>query len=267
MTHCCKSPLKFQVPNGEGTLSNDERIKVSLPAGTISSEGLQAIVNYLRVFSHSWPVGSDVANGHLGDQWVTDRGTFSKRLRQYAHKKYAIGLGDNVLTEVGNLARTHSNGVDLKVAVTRGLNRSASAFANDESCWWTEDYESSRCAFKTNGGFGLRSFTPEVNGRAWVFPVNDNLKPTFETLKPAGYVVFNGYGDLSDLAGVRVMALLTGMTYTKVAFKVTLDDEEEMMQVNGYSGYLLTPDGKDPGRLEWYLEPHADLRDREFAAA
>lgn len=261
MTHCCVSPMrKFQIPHGDGTLANEKRASVSLPAGTISTEGIDTITNYIYRYG-MYSLAQDVARYLLGDQWVTERGNFAKRLRQWAHEKHGTKLGENLLSEVGNIARTHSAGVDLRVAVTRNLNLPARSFVNDDSCWWQPDYRESRCAFKTNGGFGLRSFARGVGGRAWVFPVDGYNRPIFDTLNAAGFVVFNGYGNLEGVTGARVMAHITGMTYQRIGFRVHLDGEEGM-QINGYSGYLLTPQGEArPDRLVWSLDHHAERKE------
>ena len=212
----------------------------------------------------------------IGQEWQTKQGNFTKRLSRHAYKTYGLKLPNEVLSEIGNLGSQHSQGSEVRIAVTRNLNLPASEFAHDESCWW-QSYHASRCALKNNGGFGLRSFgtrknywgaTHEgVNGRAWVMPMrlteDERLVPTFETENPDALVVFNGYGDLSGYTPVRIMAHLYGMTYRKVSFSC------DPMYVNGDQGYLVTSEeiaqNYTDGRIHLSVDEHANLHSRDVA--
>lgn len=273
----CEAPQqKFRVRNdGHGWLDNDSRVKVELAAGEISDEGLDAIRALLMQPSYDLDFDSDaryawrrMAHGvpdALGPKWQTKDGNYTKRLSRYAYKEFSLKLPPEVVSEVGNIARAHSAGIDFEIDVTRNLNLPAEDFAHADSCYW-QSYSSSRCTLKSNGGFGLRTFGDggwrPVKGRAWVIPLrkdgDDNLVPTFNTEASDAFIVFNGYGDLSGYSAARIMAHMAGMTYRKVGFSGS------PMYVNGDSGYLVAPEdiasGYTDGSLGLgYLDEHSNL--------
>lgn len=237
---CCDSPQQaFTIRNdGEEPLGNDERVTVTLPAGVISAEGLMSIRNYLfREAQDMQPLSYDLDS--LGDQWQTREGNFAKRLSRRAYKVYRLKLTPGVMSHVGCIASDHSKPVSVEVEVTRDLNMGPAEFYHEDSCWWGS-YGESRCALKTNGGFGLRTFNGygAVSGRAWVMPLKKDdgaLLPTFNTENPAAFVVFNGYGALNGYAAPRIMAHMAGWTYRKISFCC------DPMYVNA-GGYLVAPE-------------------------
>jgi hypothetical protein len=255
----CASPqLEFTIRNdGEEPLSNDTRVTVTLPAGTITREGLQAIRRH--IFNHDIFVEIDA----LGDQWQTKTGNYTRRLSKLAYQN-GIKVPPDVLSQVGCIARDHSKSVDVEIDVTRDLNQSASDFYHDDSCWWGQ-YAESRCALKTSGGFGLRTFgrCGSVSGRAWAMPLkkekNGNLTPTFNTMTPDAFIVFNGYGDLSGYAPARIMAHMAGWTYRKITFTCS------PMYVNSPSGYLVAGEelASECEALHLNIPQHSDLFDGE----
>lgn len=264
-TGCCESPQQeFAVRNdGDEPLANDTRIAVTLPAGTISAEGLTAISRYLRDQGH-FDVSYDL--GELGDEWQTRGGNFAKRLSRLAYQRYQAKITPDVLSQVGCIARDHSNAVSVTVEVSRDLNASAASWYYEDSCYWGSYYES-RCALKTNGGLGLRSFSHGcVSGRAWVLPLRldeaGKLVPTFNTLTPDAFVVFNGYGDLAGYAAPRIVAHMAGWTYRKVSFSA------DPVYVNS-GGYLVAPESiaeqYTDGSLYLSVSQHSRLFDIETA--
>jgi len=271
---CCESPQpEFSVRNdGCEPLANDTRFEIELPAGTISEEGLSTIRDYL--FRQSYSADDDQARiayrelsrsmGDLGDQWQTRNGNYVKRLSRHAYQKHQLKLSQDVMSNVGNIARDHSTAVSVAIEVTRDLNLPAYEFYHEDSCWWGS-YGESRCALKTNGGFGLRSFSgSRVTGRAWVMPLrkdeNGRLVATFETMTPDAFVVFNGYGDLSGYAPARIVAHMAGWTYRKIGFQA------DPMYVNA-GGYLIAAeDTAQPytdGHLRLDTSQHSRLFERE----
>lgn len=267
----------FSISNGtDGPLHNDERVIVSLPAGHISQEGMYSIRDLIQSARYTMPgkwtekeraalIPLSYALPELGTRWQTKEGNLTKRLSRLAYKKWGLKVPPDVLTQVGNLARQHSVGADYAIEVTRDLNLSADDFYHEDSCWWGS-HASSMCAFKSNGGFGMRTFNNySVTGRAWVMPLkvrDGGLVPTFETMSPDAFVVFNGYGDLEGYTPARIMAQMSGMTYRKVDFST-----QGSMYVNGDSGYLVAPEEIAAGYTEKSLSfdapIHSDLHDTE----
>ncbi len=244
---CCVSPqLTFTIRNnGNELLTSDTPVTIALPAGTISPEGLAEISRYLRR-----QLGNDeYGRTHyplqelsydltpLGNEWQAKNGNYAKRLSAHAYKTRKIKLSPDIMSQVGSIARDHSKPVSVTLEVTRQLNKSPGYFYNAGSCWWNS-YSESRCALKTNGGFGLRTFDAigDVTGRAWVLPLqrnrDGNLVPTFNTLTPDAFVVFNGYGDLESYAAPRILASMAGWTYRRINFSCS------PMYINA-GGYLV----------------------------
>ena len=260
---CCDSPqMRFSIRNdGNAPLANDTRVTVALPAGVISDEGLTAIRRYLQQQGH-WDLGYNLEP--LGAQWQTREGNFTKRLSRHAYKNHQAKLTPEVLSQVGCIARDHSSAAEVTIEVSRDLNASAEDWYHEDSCWWGSYYES-RCALKTNGGFGLRSFDGyRVTGRAWVMPLRQRedgrLVPTFDTMTPDAFVVFNGYGDLSGYSAPRILAHMAGWTYRKTGF------DAHPMYINA-GGYLIAPEhiaGKyTDGHLSLDISQHSRLFETE----
>jgi hypothetical protein len=276
----CTSPrLSFTIRNdGEPPLANDTRTQIGLPAGQISDTGLNEITScLLRAYRSA---GRDTDTGlnlyrlaysfeeALGCTWQTKQGNYTKRLSRHAYQNHnGLKLSQEVMSEVGTIARDHSMAASFEVDVTRDLNRSPGYFYHDDSCWWGGMSES-RCALKTNGGFGLRSLQgPQVTGRAWVMPLrleSGYLEPTLDTMTPDAFVVFNGYGDLAGYAPARIMAGMAGWTYKKIGFSC------DPMYINA-GGYLVAPEHiiQDTSTLRLDVPQHASLTTdyRELAHA
>jgi len=265
----CESPQpEFAIRNdGSEPLRNDVRVEVVLAEGVISAEGLAAIRDYLRE-QGMWDLSDDLHA--LGEQWQTREGNYSKRLSRLAYRSYQAKLTPEILSRVGNIARDHSTNVSVAIEITRDLNQSPDYFYHEGSCWWAggdADYHESRCAFKTNGGFALRSFNGYggVSGRAWVMPLrmkDGKLRPTFETLNADAFAVFNGYGNLSGYDPARILAHMAGWTYRKFS-----NFSCDPMYINSGT-YLVAPEPiaeqyDTDGELYLEVSQHSSLYERE----
>jgi hypothetical protein len=282
--------MHFSIPvvsdlSDTGRLFNDDLIEVTLDNNQISGVGLRGIADLLKVSVWDRPLREQgamrVRNTRImdaifgfdgvGNDYKTADGKYAKRLRSALHKQ-GVTLTPKEVEAVGNIARDHSKGGTLSVAITRDLNMGPAEYAHEESCWW-ESYAYSRCTLKSNAGFGLRSFIEHpsgwigVSGRAWVIPVAESddlpgrLRPTFG--EPQAYVLFNSYGDLDERIGVRTLSAMTGMPWQQAR------SGDWNMYVNGDSVFLVAPqDMLDRVRggnltLPYSLNQHAGLYDRE----
>lgn len=288
---CCSVPEEattFFIPNdGNPPLVNDTMTTITLPAGDLSDEGVQAIARYLMdqrvttidpVAQRTWlTIGSRVHE--IGPKWQAKEGNFTKRLSRWAYQQFGFKIPAEVISQVGNIGAMHSTATDFHLEVSRLLDQSAEEWGHPESCWW-QSYFHSRCALKSNGGFGIRTKSEygEVTGRTWVYPLKRTvddpttlrrhdtwLTPTFETTTPDAYVVFNGYGNLAGYAGSRVLAHMAGMTYRKVAMALGPNS-----YVNNDSAYLVAPEDiaqyYTDGTLSITAQQHATLFADEQAA-
>jgi hypothetical protein len=263
---------QFSVANGNDRLQSDTETVATLPAGIISKAGLAEVVNLIKDAAYNiedyeprrqlYDVASLVTD--IGDAWQTREGNFTKRLSKAAHKSYGYKFDPEFLGRIGSAARAHvSESSEVAVTFTRHLNAPPRDFAHPDSCWWGS-YHESRCALKSNGGYGMRTFDGgNVTGRAWVMPLKRNdkgsLTPTFDTTAPVAYVIFNGYGDLSALLAARIVAGMTGMSYRKIHYSV------EPMYINGSTGYLVSDqETLTIEDLRFDLDQHSDLYAQEM---
>ncbi len=232
----CEAPRqRFRFPaNGKGTVTNDERLDLILPAGTIDEAGLFAIRSLLMTEGVPTHVVLDVMDA-VGDQWQGKRGNFTRRLSRELHTNSGIKIQDGILSKIGNLAREHSSDTSTwAIEFTRNLNLSAGDFCHEKSCYWQSYYES-RCALKNWGGLGIRMFDEDDYpiGRAWVQPVNEDLVPTHDTINAHAYVIYNCYGELNGAKAARIIAHLTSRTYRKIEVR------SDPQYINGDSGWLV----------------------------
>ena len=243
----CVAPRpRFRFPaNGRGSVGQDERLRVELPAGFIDTEGVDQIVARLwsRLVAQPGPLvrHEDVARTvvALEQKWQTRRGNFTKRLSKALYERHGIKLAPGVLSEIGNLARQHSSdAATWPLEFTRDLNQPPEAFYNDDSCWWG-CYRASRCALKSWGGLALRSYAEADDpadcpaGRAWVQPLDPGVRPTHDAAGAHAYLVYNCYGNLEGYAAARLVAYLTSRTYRRIPCSLT------GQYVNGNTAYLV----------------------------
>lgn len=156
----------------------------------------------------------------IGAEWKTDRGTFPKRLKSAVYKQGQIKIDEDLLAKIGQIAREYSAPLAESVEITRDLNMDAEDFYHEDSCWWGE-YKHSRCTLKSNHGFGIRTFgmSGNVTGRAWAIPMEwseGKFTPTASNA-PDAYVVFNGYGALTERAAPRVASIMFGGSSREVS--------------------------------------------------
>lgn len=274
----CSAPnMRFWFPaNGQGSVSQDERLDVTLPAGHIDDAGLNAIRILLvrnipdnMTDEHGYRRSPHTvvydAMEAIGETWQGKKGNYTRRLSRELYSRDKVKLPEGIISEVGNLARQHSSATEAwPIEFTRNLNLSAEDFAHDESCWW-QSYFESRCALKQWGGLGIRMFD-ENNypiGRAWVQPMDENLEPSHNTMTPHAYIVYNCYGSLDGAKAARIVAHLTSRTYCKVDFR------SDPQYINSDMGWLVADEStcQNTNRVHFAYEAHdtLDAHDLEVA--
>ena len=271
---CCPTQPRFRFPaNGAGTIAQDERLTLTLPKGIISEAGIDAISkavtdalptaqavadaraayyanDYTRSLQDAWYAAENEhekavravskAIESIGQEWQGKRGNYPKRLSSALHK-LGVKLAPATISEVGNLARQYSDDQsEFHIEFTRDLNQSADYFYHEDSCWW-QSYANSRCALKNWGGLAMRTFANEdddhddPSGRVFIFPLNEDFKPTQNAETAHAYMVFNAYGALGGYSSARIIAHLAGKTYRKVCFDLSIQNG----YVNSSAGYLV----------------------------
>lgn len=253
----CEAPRRsFAFPNNGTSVHEDDRFTVELPAGVVDEVGIEMITGLLRElrceFTYVDSFGEKNTRTYnlayeelnlifekVGTEWQGKRGNLTKRLSSALYKKYKVKIPADMMTQIGNIAKQHSaNSSEYHIELTRDLNLSAAEFYHEDSCWWG-GYSESRCALKSWGGIGLRSYDSMTEdpgypeGRAWVQPLNADLKPTHDAKNAAAYIVYNGYGEMSGYTPARIIAQMTGMTYKKINFSAS------PQYVNSGIGYLV----------------------------
>ena len=245
-----------------GQIRSDETYEVTLGKDTIPSRVLHDISDYIMgairetaPFGPMWKTDFEALSCVLftaldtGTLYRTEEGTWAKRFRSLLYKatKIRSGVGYSlpapILSEVGRrLSEEVGAGTTYEVQVTRDLNRSADELGNGGSCWWT-DYSESRCALKSNAGFGF--IEPRPNGfaasRAWVLPCKIRESEGYHVLHPThreaqAYLVFNAYGNFEERVGPRAFAALLGWKMIG-----SVDFDPNPMYINGGRAYLVVP--------------------------
>lgn len=202
----------------------DHRYTFQTPQGTISDTGIELIQGYLVNQKPSEDQNWIEANNEavtlpnllplLPESWewvwlVTGKaqyvGTFPKRISKYYYTTRSLKVPNSVMSEVGNLARTHSSeSITYHFDFVTDLNWQAGDFGDGRSCFWG-GRESAREMIKDAGGFAIRFFEDDKGvARAWIIP-SDNV-----------YYVFNGYGH-QTVKIARIFSTFLGLSYKKVS--------------------------------------------------
>ncbi len=203
-----------------------KRFTLKADAGTISEEGVRQIntlIGKQELGNELWQNVNPGLTRHwlpsLPEDWAwvwqtahgDYRGNFPKRVAQFYSKQYAIKLPWSVVSELGNIARSHSaDDVIFEFEFVNRIDWSAGAFADGDSCYWASN-AGAREMLENNGAFAVRFYRPRTNrgiGRAWLVEIEDGLR-----------IVFNGYGFSGNptLVIARVVADFFKVSYRKIA--------------------------------------------------
>ncbi len=228
------------------------------PAGAISQTGIDLIkrcIESQRLREGEWleknPDNQKIMLPQLPDDWQwlwliargEYQGTFPKRVARYYHRTYALRCPNVFVTELGNLARQHSDGGQTYVfEFVNRIDWQAGDFGDPGSCYWGEN-AGARLMLEANGGLAIRFYSGTGRygfARAWLVGIDDRL-----------WVIFNGYG-MTTLHIARIFSLFVGFPYKWIRLS---NYDGNTLYINGSYGYLIGAwdviEGIDRHEFEW----------------
>lgn len=221
-------------------------LTVTMPEGTISEQGRSLIASFIgsqRLQEGVWKEANpDTPYRYLPslpDEWswvwtVTGKadyvGTFTKRVSKYYHQTMKLKCPPEFLTELGNMARSHSSeAITYQFEFVDDIDWDDGDYGDGGSCWWSQ-YAAARSTLTGNGGGAIRFYDADGDGigRAWIVPYE------------GFYFLFNGYGFTGDstLIIARVMSQYLGVTYKKVSLS-NYGTAYNTLYINNATGYAI----------------------------
>lgn len=221
------------------------RFSYSAPEGAISDAGVGLIIQHIagqRLNTGDWaklnPDNKIIYLPALPIDWswlwLVNKGdyvgTMPKRVGKYYYKHYGLKCPPAFLSEIGNIARQHSQeNMVYTFEFVAQFDWQAGDFGDGGSCYWGDHYNA-REYLQDGGGLAVRFYTPDGKGmaRAWVMPVKDDI-----------VIVFNGYGfNHGTITIARVLAGFWGMSYKKISLSNN-GTTTGTIYINGGSGYVV----------------------------
>ncbi|MBZ0315584.1 MAG: hypothetical protein K8L91_04130 [Anaerolineae bacterium] len=207
---------------------------------TLSETGLQALRSYLSSFYHlDWMQGRSWLPSLPEDfdfTWQSKGGKFTTRLSKYFYETCGIKLPANVLSEVGNIVRSHQQtGETYHFEFVTEFEWNAGKFADGSSCYWWSN-ATARDILRDNGAWGI-CFYDAANvglGRAWLHNAGDF------------YVLWNGYfyrAGNPTLTIAKVFAQFRSHPYRRIAL-YNGGRTDGALWIDSGIGYLIGPSEK-----------------------
>lgn len=210
---------------------NTEKHVVSMPKGTISAAGIEAIQSVLceellDTLPDNWEWKATV--GGKGE-YV---GTFPKRLSKYYYQKSKKKLDSDFLGKIGSLVSQYSaKQTDYLIDYTQSFDWRSGDFGDDGSCFWG-CRSGARVALQNSGAYAVRFYSGEEvdngEGRAWLAKYKN------------GWVCFNGYG-LETAHIAQVVSTDLGLPYKRIKL-VNNGDDCGVLWINSRMGYYIGND-------------------------
>lgn len=226
------TPLQLKAPDfiplSEVRSLIGQNLKVDIPQGKITPEGIAEIIAYLKDAYPGVELPSHKDNAFFQWIWLDPKqGTLPKRMAKWLKKRTQRNPEQKVIAEVGNTARRNSD--DNQIYYFRIVDKidwSAEQFGKrgvikQGGCWWgargserqdgLPEYESYADRFEKNEGLGVQFFRSDNYsydngiGRLWLHIDQDNRFAA----------TFNGYWDNegATLRLTRVLASFLGLSY------------------------------------------------------
>jgi len=197
-------------------------------------------------------------------EWLIHKGeyagTLPKRISAYTYKKSGFKLPPATLSEIGNIARRYTVGMnEYHFDFNTALDWQRGQFGDHGSCFWSERL-GARDMIKDAGGYAIRFFREQNDpdsgyARCWIIP-----HPTKSMI-----ILFNIYGfNGNQIVVPRILSEFLGTTYNgrSVQFRNNGDDSGELY-INGGSCWLVGQDA--PGhtdRIDLEIEDQESDRHR-----
>lgn len=212
--------------------------KVSMPDNGVSECGRDLIrmklVQWDRLplpndWSWQWRVGGK-------GEYV---GALPKRIGKYYHQEHNRKLTAQQLSEIGNIASSHSPKADTYFGTFQeAFDWERGEFGDPDSCYWT-CHKSAKAMILGAGGLTMKLYKSDNrsndNGlaRCWIIPRMIQQQQC--------YIVANGYG-IETLPLARILARYLGDAYYHKIWLMNKGDTEGDLWINGSgSGYLVGP--------------------------
>jgi hypothetical protein len=233
------------------------RYTVTAPKGTISERGIEEVTKFIqaqRLSSDEWrEANPNIPYTYLYSlpvdwdwTWVVQKGeyagTLPKRISKYYFKVYNIKCPESFLSQIGNIARAHSeDNLQYEFDFVDKFDWESGDFGDSHSCFWGSK-EEARDILHENGALAVRFYKDGAgSARAWLYKSEEFL------------LVFNGYGYLT-LHIARVLSLHFNVSYKKIRL-TNYNRDDGTLWINGGTGYLVGTleniESMDEFDLEW----------------
>jgi hypothetical protein len=206
----------------------DVRFEVETPENGLPVEGIRVIQRYLYDKGLNYAIPYD-----FEWVWKTNKGTLPKRVRA-AIVKEGLDCPDDVVSQVGNLAATHSEKYKLyKMDFTQNFNWDDGDFGDAGSCYWGENSGARLNMLPSMGAYAVRFY--DCNGygdaRAWLVPCWGKNNEKF-------YILFNPYGRYTGYDMARVIAFHWGVSYKRTGL-CNEGSSSGLLWINNAIGYAI----------------------------
>jgi hypothetical protein len=176
-----------------------------IPRAVISPLSLIHVKQWLKAHNIDLP---DTCLKTIGYKWLTERGTFPKRLALWCLKN---GKGIVDTSPIGNMVREDMSLQQEKFIfdITDKFTWGKSDFGQCNSCWWTHTRPPYKQLWQDAGHLCLRFFQLDNKGygRSWIW-----VDPDDEFI-----ILMNFYGEKSGLQA-RILAAALHMEYKPIGF-------------------------------------------------
>ena len=224
-----------------------KRYTLTTDKGLISPTGMvliRSLISDQRATEGEWarlnPENTRAYLYHLPEawQWIWNvergeyRGKFATRVGQYYHKVMGLKCPESFISQIGNLARSHSEDqTAYEFEFVDRFDWEDGDYGDYGSCLWNE-YEYGRDAMQDNGTWAVRFYDENENGiaRAWFYTVTDTTD---------WYIIWNGTGfEQSTLVIARVVSQFLKFGYKKIRL-TNYGTGSSAVYINGEIGYAI----------------------------